>query len=186
MFYLLRIVSLCRGSAKAGTGPSYTVADLIGSLGRWRAHTGICASGPVYNSRRASLLLQGRLHVLVQVQCWLRGDQIRTVVPAQKLPLHREYGVYDLLLLARHGAKSLLASSNKESPVSWWVRAIACLAPKVAACAQTAREKGGGTGKSTRAFDTRTAMRAAGECAWRGVGGRGEPWNCRPQLARRP
>src|SRR5690242_13915187 len=45
VFYLLRIVSVCRGSAKARNVnvPSCRVAGLTRSLDRWRAHTGICA-----------------------------------------------------------------------------------------------------------------------------------------------
>lgn len=52
------IVSPCRGSAKVGNALSCKDEGLIRNLGRWRAHTGTCASDPVYSWRTVSLFLQ--------------------------------------------------------------------------------------------------------------------------------
>lgn len=69
------IVSLCRGSAKLEDGPSCMDAGLRGNRGRWRAHTAICASDPVWSLRKANLLLQCPLTIVSARRYWMARAQ---------------------------------------------------------------------------------------------------------------
>ena len=97
-------------TAQCQNVPSCRDEDPAENPGRWRAHSVLCALGLACYYRRASPR-RYPLGVSAELQ---RGSKCaRTVVSPQHLPLHIEDGVNDLLLLARHGKDSLLASSGR-------------------------------------------------------------------------